>query len=53
MGNYAAKLFGKDEAEIETKTSVQGIVAVIDQAEVDKTAYSGRFLSYTGDDYPW
>lgn len=53
MGNDAAKLFGQHEAEIEVEESVQGMVSVIDGAQQDQEAYSGRFFSYTGDDYPW
>jgi norsolorinic acid ketoreductase len=53
MGNHAAKLFGEAEAEIEVEESVRGIIAVIDRAESDLETYSGRFLSYTGGDYPW
>lgn len=53
MGNSAAKLLGQDEAEIEIEESVQGVIAVIDRAERDRERYSGRFLSYTGSEYPW
>lgn len=53
MGIHAAKLLGQDDADIEIEECVVGIVAVIDKAEREPDAYSGRFLSYSGDDYPW
>jgi hypothetical protein len=53
MGNHAAKLFGQDEAEIEVEEYVQGIIAAINEAEREREACWGRFLSYKGDDYAW
>ncbi|KAL3421809.1 aflatoxin biosynthesis ketoreductase nor-1 [Phlyctema vagabunda] len=51
LGNAGAVVFGLEKASITVEESVTGVVKLIDGATREKT--SGRFLNYTGEEFPW
>jgi norsolorinic acid ketoreductase len=51
MGNYGAKVFGMEKADITLQESIDGLLKVFDQASREGTG--GKFLDYTGAEVAW
>ena len=51
MGNAAAQGWGLEKAEISVEESVTGVMSVVDGATRKESG--GKFLTYSGDEWPW